>query len=82
VLLGPHTFNFAQASEEAIAQGAALRVYDASQVFRIAFDLLMERERLVQMSQAATDFAGSSVGATGRTLTLISALTSGRRPEK
>jgi hypothetical protein len=42
----------------------------------------MERERLVQMSQAATDFAGSSVGATARTLTLISALTSGRRPGK
>ncbi len=78
VLLGPHTFNFAQASEEAIAQGAALRVYDAAQVFRIAFDLLMERERLAQMSQAAIDFAGSSVGATARTLTLISALTSGR----
>jgi 3-deoxy-D-manno-octulosonic-acid transferase len=78
VLLGPHTFNFAQASEEAIAQGAALRVYDAAQVFRIAFDLLMERERLEQMSQAAMYFAGSSVGATARTLALICALTSAR----
>jgi 3-deoxy-D-manno-octulosonic-acid transferase len=71
VLLGPHTFNFTQASEEAIAQGAALRVYEAAQVFKMAFDMIVDRERLLQMSQAAQRFAKSEGGATQKTLALI-----------
>lgn len=74
VLLGPHTFNFLQASEDAIAQGAALRVYDAAQVFRMAFDLMVDRERLRQMSQAATRFAQGEIGATQRTVALIAGI--------
>ncbi len=74
VLLGPHTFNFLQASEDAIAQGAALRVYDAAQVFQMAFDLMVDRQRLQQMSQAAQRFAQSEIGATQRTMALIGTL--------
>jgi 3-deoxy-D-manno-octulosonic-acid transferase len=64
VLLGPHTYNFTQASEEAITQGAAVRVYDAVQVFQVAFDLIVDRRRLQQMSQDAQRFAESEGGAT------------------
>ena len=71
VLLGPHTYNFAQASEEAIAQGAAIRVYDAVQIFKIAFELLIDRERLQDMSQAARHFAETEGGATQNTLELL-----------
>ena len=71
VLLGPHTFNFTHASEEAIAQGAALRVYEPLQVFKMSFDLIVDRERLLQMSQAAQRFAESEGGATQKTLAVI-----------
>jgi 3-deoxy-D-manno-octulosonic-acid transferase len=71
VLFGPHTYNFAEASKMAIAQGAALRVYDAAQVFQLVFDLLVDRERLQHMSQAARKFSESEIGATHRTLGLL-----------
>ncbi len=71
VLLGPHTYNFAQASEEAITQGAAIRVYDAVQIFKMAFELLIDRDRLQDMSQAARHFAETEGGATHNTLELL-----------
>ena len=73
VLLGPHTYNFAEASESAIAQGAAIRVYDAAQNFKVAFDLLLDRDRLLDMSQSAQRFAESEGGATQKTLHLLRA---------
>ena len=71
VLIGPHTYNFAQASEEAITRGAAIRVYDAVQIFKMAFDLLVDRDRLLGMSQAAQRFAESEGGATQKTVQLL-----------
>ncbi|MDO4795348.1 MAG: 3-deoxy-D-manno-octulosonic acid transferase [Brachymonas sp.] len=41
VLLGPHTFNFAQASEQAIAAGAALRCADMANALQQALALLL-----------------------------------------
>lgn len=73
VLLGPHTYNFAEASETAIAQGAALRVADAAQIFTMAFDLLLDRDRLHTMSKAAQHFSENERGATQKTLALLSA---------
>ena len=73
VLLGPHTYNFAEASETAIAQGAALRVADAAQIFTMSFDLLLDRDRLHTMSKAAQHFAENERGATQKTLALLSA---------
>jgi 3-deoxy-D-manno-octulosonic-acid transferase len=71
VLLGPHTYNFAEASENAITQGAAIRVYEAGQIFKIAFDLLVDRDRLQDMSRAARRFAETEGGATQKTLELL-----------
>ncbi len=71
VLLGPHTFNFEQASEDAVARNAALRVADASQLFRATLDLLVDRVQLRQMSGAAQEFAAAEGGATQKTLVLL-----------
>ncbi len=71
VLLGPHTFNFAQASDDAIACGAALRVDDGLAVFKAVFELLLDRAQLQRMSEAARRFADSEGGATQKTLALI-----------
>jgi 3-deoxy-D-manno-octulosonic-acid transferase len=54
-LIGPHTFNFSQASDAAVAAGAALRVRDADDVFETAARLFADpsaRERLQACAQA------------------------------
>ena len=71
VLLGPHMFNFAQPSEDALAAGAALRVADAREVFARTFDLLANRKQLDRMSAAAAGFAQREVGATQKTVALL-----------
>lgn len=71
VLIGPHTYNFAQAAELAVAAGAALRVSDGADLQRKAVALL-DNPRLVQrMSAAALAFSGEHRGATQRVLELI-----------
>lgn len=71
VLLGPHTFNFAQASEDAVSQGAAVRVTDAAGVFQATFDLLVDGAQREAMSATGLRFAEGKRGATQRTLGLI-----------
>ncbi len=74
VLFGPHTFNFMQASEDAVAAGAALRVDHARQLFQSVFDLLAEPAQRKKMADAALGFADSEGGATHRTLALVAQL--------
>ncbi len=74
VLIGPHTFNFAHAAENAIAAGAALRVADATQLMRQAAHLLGEKDVRIAMGVKAQGFARQHGGATARTMTLLSAL--------
>jgi len=74
VLIGPHTFNFADAAEMAIAAGAALRVGDASELMRQALALLDDPARRMRMADAARRFAGQHGGATQRTLALLAPL--------
>ncbi len=76
VLLGPHTFNFAQASKDAEAGGAALLTCDARQMFGLAFDLLTDHERRARMATAALAFAEGQKGATQRSVDLIRGLLS------
>ncbi len=68
VLIGPHTFNFAQATDDAIAAGACLRVDSAEQLMHTAAVLLSDRERLARMQTQARAFAGEHRGATARTV--------------
>ena len=71
VLLGPSTFNFMQAANDALAAGAALRVENAAQAL-LAFDQLSRDEvRRAAMAAAAREFAAAHRGATQRTVAMI-----------
>lgn len=74
VLVGPHTFNFAQATEDAIAAGACLRVPDAGALARAVQALLADPADLQARREAATLFAGAHRGATDRTVDALAAL--------
>lgn len=71
VLMGPHTFNFAQATEDAIAAGACERVADADALMAAAAAVLDDLPRLTQMRANALTFAGLHRGATARTLSAL-----------
>jgi 3-deoxy-D-manno-octulosonic-acid transferase len=71
VLIGPHTYNFAQAAELAVAAGAALRVMDGADLQRKAVALLENPKVTERMSAAALAFSGEHRGATLRLLETI-----------
>jgi len=71
VLVGEHTFNFLQATEEAVAAGAALRVPDAAALMREAARLLTDDAARARMGEQALAFAGHHRGATVRTVELM-----------
>jgi 3-deoxy-D-manno-octulosonic-acid transferase len=71
VLVGPHTFNFLSATEDAIAAGAARRVADAQALVEQVDSLLQDQSSLAAMRQAGAAFAAAHQGATARTLSLI-----------
>lgn len=71
VLVGQHTFNFLQATEEAVAGGGALRVQDADALLRSAADLLEDAPARAAMGARALAFAAHHRGATVRTVELL-----------
>ncbi|MGZ8252188.1 MAG: lipid IV(A) 3-deoxy-D-manno-octulosonic acid transferase [Methylophilaceae bacterium] len=71
VLIGPHTFNFTQATELAIASGAAWRVKDAADLAIALKHLFGDVEKRQRMSLAALDFSTSEGGATLRIADII-----------
>jgi 3-deoxy-D-manno-octulosonic-acid transferase len=71
VVVGQHTFNFLQATTDAIAAGAALRVADEAGLAESLRQLFADAEKLAAMRQAAGDFARAHRGATQRTLAFI-----------
>ncbi len=71
MLVGPHTFNFLRATEDAIAAGAALRVSDANALIIAVNHLLQAKNEMAAMQQAAIEFSAAHRGATQRTLALI-----------
>jgi 3-deoxy-D-manno-octulosonic-acid transferase len=71
VLLGPSTFNFAEAAREALACGAARHVSDAASLITTSFGLLADSAARHVMGAAGRDFAAAHRGATARTLDLL-----------
>jgi 3-deoxy-D-manno-octulosonic-acid transferase len=71
VVLGPHTYNFEEAAQQAVAAGAALRVADATEAVEAALALLGQPERCRAMASAGTSFAATHRGATARTMAVI-----------
>ena len=78
VIVGPHTFNFAQATEDALAAGAALRAGNADEMAAAVSRLLADSPALQAMSDAGRTFAASHRGATGRCMDLIRPLVQSR----
>ncbi len=71
ILIGPHTFNFAEVSELAIQVGAALRVANAEELVLTVGNLLKAPDKIEAMSVAARAFANRYRGATERLMALI-----------
>jgi 3-deoxy-D-manno-octulosonic-acid transferase len=71
VLIGPHTYNFYEVTELAVACGAALQVADTQTLMREAQRLLSDPQGTARMSNAALEFTRKHRGATARTLKLL-----------
>lgn len=63
MVLGPHTFNFAEASQQATELGAAFRVLDMEQGVQLATALARDPISLKHAQQNALKFANSQRGA-------------------
>jgi 3-deoxy-D-manno-octulosonic-acid transferase len=72
VVVGPHTFNFADATEQCIAAGAAVRVADITAGLHCARALAAD-PALPQWQQQALGFAAAHRGAAQRMAALIGA---------
>jgi 3-deoxy-D-manno-octulosonic-acid transferase len=71
VLIGEHTFNFALATDEAVAAGAARRARDAGHMLQLACGLLQDAPERARMGERASAFADRHRGATARTVELL-----------
>jgi 3-deoxy-D-manno-octulosonic-acid transferase len=78
VVIGPSTFNFAQAAADALTAGAALQVADADAALAAMDQLTRDPARLQSMRAAALKFAAAHRGATARTAAMISELLAAR----
>ena len=74
VVMGPHTFNFAEAAELSVTAGAALRAPDMAAAVHEALALLQEPKRLDACVKSAQAFAGQHRGAAQRMAREIVAL--------
>ncbi len=72
ILIGEHTFNFAEASKTALATGAAIQVNDVQTLQENIGKLATEKALRNSMGKAAKDFSNASAGAVDRTMKLIS----------
>ncbi|MET0207698.1 MAG: 3-deoxy-D-manno-octulosonic acid transferase [Burkholderiaceae bacterium] len=66
LLMGPHTFNFAEAAALSLEAGASRRVDDLPQALTLALTLLGDPTRREAMVAAATTFAAAHRGAAAR----------------
>ncbi|MCX7257029.1 MAG: 3-deoxy-D-manno-octulosonic acid transferase, partial [Polaromonas sp.] len=71
VVMGPHTFNFAEAAALAEAEGAAQRVADMGQAVQAALALLSDAPAQAQAAAAGLAFAARHRGAAARTLAAL-----------
>jgi 3-deoxy-D-manno-octulosonic-acid transferase len=69
VLIGPHTYNFEQASLLAIECGAALRIADGAEITHQRFESLFSDPGKIQtMGSAGLGFVRANQGATEKAL--------------
>ena len=77
VILGPSTFNFAEAATLSLAAGASLRAENMEQAVTAALKLVDKPERREAMAEAALAFASANRGAAERTAAAILSIAEG-----
>jgi 3-deoxy-D-manno-octulosonic-acid transferase len=78
VVMGPHTFNFADAAQLAQEAGAALRVETLEQAVRTAVALAADAKRRGEVAAAGLAFAAAHRGAAQKTAAALLALAASR----
>jgi len=71
VLVGEHTYNFADATQLAVKAGAAVRVSDAKALLQTAQKLLNDAPSLVAMREQSLRFVAAHRGATDKAMAVI-----------
>ena len=71
VVMGPHTFNFAEAAEQALAAGAAWRVADMASAVQTARNVVGNSDVQRSAAAAALRFAAGSRGSTAQTVAAL-----------
>jgi len=71
VLIGPHTYNFAESADLAVRAGAAMRVADVNQLARAIQTLFANEKKRQAMGEAGRTFIARHQGATQKILNLI-----------
>lgn len=71
VIIGPSTYNFAEAAEAAVAAGAAARVDDLTGAVQLALQLAVDPARVLRMGEAGLLFTAAHRGATQKVLALL-----------
>jgi 3-deoxy-D-manno-octulosonic-acid transferase len=74
VVLGPHMFNFAEATRLAVQAGAAVQATDAADAMRRAFSLLRDPQRRIRMAESGMGLCAAHRGATQRHLAVCKAV--------
>ena len=74
VFVGPHTFNFAQITKDAVQSGIAVRISDANELFSQWLAWLIDRDKLQEVSVSAAQFTHVHRGATEKTVRLLSGM--------
>lgn len=71
VLIGPHTWNFAEAAQQAVDRGAALRVQDVGQLVERVTALYADAALRQAMSAAGLAYAREHRGASERVMAML-----------
>ena len=71
IVLGPHTFNFDEAAQWALAAGAAKRASGMHDALVQAFDWIEDADALTDARKCCLAFTGAHHGATARTATAV-----------
>jgi 3-deoxy-D-manno-octulosonic-acid transferase len=71
ILIGPHTFNFKEATKTAIRMGAAIRIKDVTSLRENIIALMQNEKKCQKMQRAALNFSATATGATDKTLQLV-----------
>jgi len=74
VVIGPSTYNFAQAAELAVEAGAAVQVADADGVVAAVARLVEDQAGRKRMGEAGAAFTRAHQGATARTMRIVERL--------